>query len=326
MKNNVLLIGAGQLGSRHLQGLLKSSLPLRIEIVEPSAENRKVAMERAGQVDLSGAEKEFVFHENLDKITISEASLAIIATNSDVRADVVSRLTRKVRVTNLILEKVVYQSIDTFKKQIELFNNLNIKAWVNCPRRIYDFYGDIRNETGGGGRLTVSVSGSNWGLGCNSLHFIDLFCYLTSANDCRLDYNMLDSEILSSKRKGFMEFTGRLGFSGSEGSLHLTSYNHSNLPVLIEITSQSARWFISEAQGIVVTYRESDSFMPVITERRFPFQSELTNKVAEEIITTGRCGLTAVEESFFHHVIILPIFSDHLVRMGGVEMINCPIT
>jgi len=324
MVHNVILIGAGQLGSRHLQGLMKSTLPLRIEVVEPSPENSRVAYERAKQILAAG--KELVFHESIEEVTCDEAGLAIVATNSDVRADVVTQLAGRVSVKSLLLEKVAYQSADTFERQIALFNGLKMKVWVNCPRRIYDFYRLLAEELKDSDRISVSVTGSNWGLGCNALHFIDLFGFLTSSNDIRVDYTALDREIRESKRRGFVEFTGRMGFSGSRGVLHLSSLNYSELPVIIEIASDKVRRIISEVQGYVVTYRGSEGFRPEIAVTRFPFQSELTDRVAEEILLTGSCGLTGIEESYIHHSLLLPLFNTHLYSLRGAQPVNCPIT
>ena len=39
----IALIGAGQLGSRHLQGLAKSDLCLSIEVVEPFEGSKNIA-------------------------------------------------------------------------------------------------------------------------------------------------------------------------------------------------------------------------------------------------------------------------------------------
>ena len=36
MPHRILVLGAGQLGSRHLQGLARSRLDLRIDVVDPS--------------------------------------------------------------------------------------------------------------------------------------------------------------------------------------------------------------------------------------------------------------------------------------------------
>lgn len=326
MLYNILLIGAGQLGSRHLQGLMKFRLPVRIEVIEPSEKNRNTAIERAGQVNISGNKAELIFSKSFDEVVCREADLVIIATNSDVRAEIVSELTARVKVRYLILEKVVYQSLEVFNQQVSLLEKRKIKTWVNYPRRIYPFYIDLKREFSGCGKISLTVSGSNWGLGCNSLHFIDLLCFLTGSTELKTDYVLLDPKILQSKRPGFVEFTGSMGFSNPGGTLHMVSYNHSEIPVLIEVTTARGRWLITEAQGNVVIYRQEDSYKPEIRPQKFPFQSELTGTVTEEILTTGDCGLASLSESFAQHSLLLPVFNNHLFAIRGVKNENCPIT
>ena len=48
--NRIVLIGAGQLGSRHLQGLAKCKLPISIEVVEKSNSAINTAKERFEEI------------------------------------------------------------------------------------------------------------------------------------------------------------------------------------------------------------------------------------------------------------------------------------
>ncbi len=326
MMYNILLIGAGQLGSRHLQGLMKCPLPARIEVIEPSEKNRNTAIERVRQTKFPDNKAELKFCKSLDEVSCRKADLVIIATNSDVRAEIVTELTGMVKVRYLILEKVVYQSMEVFNQQVLLLEKRNIKTWVNYPRRIYPFYIDLKRELSGSEKISLTVSGSNWGLGCNSLHFIDLLGFLTDCTEYKTDYVLLDPEILQSKRQGFVEFTGSMGFSSPGGSLHLVSYNHSEIPVLVEVTTAKGRWMITEGRNNVVLYRQEDGYKPEIRQKVFPFQSDITGAVAEEIITTGDCGLTSLKESFAQHSLLLPVFNNHLFAIRGVKTDNCPIT
>lgn len=323
---HILLVGAGQLGSRHLQGLMKCHLQVGIEVVEPCGQNRNIAAERANQVEVSGNVAELLFRKSIEEISSTESDLAIVATNSDVRADVVAELTGRVKIRNLILEKVAYQSVKVFEQQISLLEGKNVRTWVNCPRRIYPFYKDLQRELSGCGKISINVSGSNWGLGCNSIHFTDLFCFLTGNNEYKTDYVFLDPEILQSKRPGFVEFTGRMGFSNDGGYLQLVSFNHSEIPLQIEVTSAKGRWLIAESKGDIVYCGSENSFKPELRSRKFPLQSELTNTVAEEILTTGDCGLTGLRESFYQHCLLLPLFNKHIFETTGLKKENCPIT
>jgi hypothetical protein len=320
----ILLIGAGQIGSRHLQGLMKSGFPVSIGVVEPDAGNRETAALRARQTGIGKNIIDLKFWNSIEEISFKQTDIAIIATGADVRDKVIRALFKMTTVSSLILEKVVFQSLDVFNEQSAFLKSQGTKTLVNCPRRIYPFYDNIRKQISPADRISISVTGSKWGLGCNSLHFIDLLCYLTSDDSCEVDYTKLDPVIHESKRAGFSEFTGRIGFSNERGSLHLDSFDGHFSPVLIEIITPVRRWIIDESNSKVIYYGPGGR--EELSDQKFPFQSELTGIVCDGILSSGECGLTSIDESFNQHRALLPLFLDHIEKIKGIKPYRCPIT
>lgn len=72
------------------------------------------------------------------------------------------------------------------------------KCWVNHPRRMYPFYQELRQKLK---KANFSISGGDWGLACNGLHFLDLISYLSSSNDFKLNTDFLDKQLKETKRK-----------------------------------------------------------------------------------------------------------------------------
>lgn len=322
---NIIVAGAGQIGSRHLQSLAVSGLPLHIYIIEPSAQSWATAAERIAQVMPAGSKITLSYFETPGQLNITEADVAVIATNADVRPATLKEITSRVKIRFVILEKVVYQSLSVFREQMAWLEEKGVKAWVNCPRRIYPFYLDLKESLAGDAEISLSVTGSGWGLGCNTLHFIDLFAFLTGVPECKVDYSALGDKLSESKRAGFTEFTGRAAFSNSRGWLHLSSSAEGALPVQIEITSPSRRLIISESARRVITI-PAGSAEAVINSHDFPMQSRLTSKVVSDLLDTGSCGLTPLSESYIHHSVMLPLFNDRIARIRGFHTDICPIT
>lgn len=321
----IILVGAGNIGSRHLQGLFNSRLPFVIEVVEPDAFNRGMAKERADAVINKGNILNVYYHQSLDDIVSGEADLVIVATNSDVRPAIVSEIIEKVRIRYLILEKVVFQSEQLFEKFSVLLAEKGIKTWVNCPRRLYPFYNALREKTSGRGLMTMRVAGGNWGLGCNGVHFIDLFAFLTGSDEIRYEYGRLDRLIMESKRKGFSEFSGSLGYSSEKGSLFLESWSHNNQPAVIDINTSSERWIISESAGALF-YQENENKTYKSEEIKFPLQSELTGSVADEIITNGASRLAELSQSEIYHSLLFRPLLEHILQISGRMTDTCPVT
>ena len=169
---NFLIIGAGQLGSRHLQGALKVEDKFHFYVLDPSEKSLGLAKTRAKEIShnhpISFTAKWNDLPENLD--------IVIVATSANVRAKVVLQLLENHKVSFLVLEKVLFQDIDSYATVSELIIKTNTTTFVNHPRRTFDFYKQIKRNyhASKDKTLLMQVVGGNWGLGCNTLHFIDM--------------------------------------------------------------------------------------------------------------------------------------------------------
>ena len=169
----IVIIGAGQLGSRHLQGILGSNITATIEVVDPSDLSIKNAIERSLEINYDKNKLKVNFYHNLNQIS-KEIDLCIIASTADKRFDIINSLLTISKVKNLILEKILFQSLNEYDIIDKLLNLHDVKTWVNCPRRIIPEYQDIKSQIKKDENISLSVLGSNWGLACNSIHFFDL--------------------------------------------------------------------------------------------------------------------------------------------------------
>jgi hypothetical protein len=325
-RDKLLLIGAGQLGSRHLQGIAKSRLPVSVTVVEPDLSRIGIARERLNEVILGYNDEDYRFCQSLREITSEKFRLAIIATNADVRPAVLNTLIDVAETENIILEKVVFQSEDLFPEMIDKFRNRKINVWVNCPRRIFPIYRELRGLLKNEESLSLYVTGGNWGLACNALHFIDLFAFLSDIVEIFTDVSNLDAGILQSKRAGFIEVTGFLSFRNKKGLLVLESARDCSLPTLIKIISPKYEIIVNEAAG-KYSVSEKDS-RANFQENYFKmlYQSEMTGIIAEKILNGEDPGLVTIESSFVQHSALLPVLTRHISKIQGVDHLVCPIT
>jgi len=317
----IVLLGAGQLGSRHLQGLAKLDLKADIWVVDPHEDSLETALERYNEVSPMVRAQ---FFTSLDKTQLTDADLAIVATNADIRPAALDELLQKVSVRNLVLEKVAFQSVDIFKKQIKKLDDRNIKTWVNCPRRLYPLYLQLKSELKGVKDLNMEISGNDWGMGCSTIHFVDLFAFLTSDPDVSVTGHSLDKKLHKSKRPGFYELTGAIEFGNSRGKLRVVSEDKEGISLQITIITPDVKIVINElAREYYSTTPDADSVRSSFT---VPYQSGLTTEMAKDVLLKGKCGLTEVHESLKHHEIILPVYTNHFAHLLGRELDFCPIT
>ncbi len=321
----ILLIGAGQLGSRHLQALALCEDSLRIIVVDPNNKNLEISKHRFE--DISGSEKHLpVYIPNISAFEENDIDLAIIATNSNVRSIVINELYSKCSVRFLILEKVLFQSIDEYEKVSTLFKEAQTTVYVNHSRRMFQFYQKIKNQLEDSANIQMEVIGNDWGLGCNSVHFIDLFSFITGEFIESWDSN-LSPVIMNSKRVGFKEFHGNISGKTLNGnSLSITSFEGGIPNVSIRISTEKYRYVIEEWDG--VAHFVDVSAVPA--QRSFPLnlipQSKLTNIILDQLAMQGDCLLTTFEDSCRVHTPFISIILNHYNFYSKGSTSICPIT
>ncbi|GAB6081167.1 hypothetical protein JCM30471_00810 [Desulfuromonas carbonis] len=324
--HNILLIGAGQLGSRHLQGLAHINIPVSIEVIDPSEASLKTARERFSEIAKNPHIREIRFNTTGNGESGS-VDLAVIATGADVRADVVTALIADKPVRNIILEKFLFQKESDFVRVGALMHERQVNAVVNCPRRVYPFYHQLKNVLSGDGPITFRVDGSHWGLGCNGVHFLDLFAFLTDEySSIRIDEVLLDNTILESKRPGFVEFTGSVRGANARGDrFEISSSIEQGTPLRISIGTGTRQIEIQESTGSALFF-DNSSGTNYQESFAVSYQSQITGTVAQEMLMNGACSLTHYKESVHLHLQLLKTLLTHLNNVSGKQYEYCPIT
>lgn len=325
MKNKVLIIGAGQLGSRHLQALAKLSGNYELTVVDPSIESLKIAQERYIDV-MSVTSPKVTYAESLFDVDSLEFEVVIVASGASVRLGIVKELISRFQIRYLILEKVLFQSANQLKQAMQMLEEANIKTWVNCPRRQFTAYKEIKARSLDCESISVSVHGSNWGLACNAIHFIDLWHYLSDFTSYTITYEP-NIEVIDSKRLGYKELLGTLNAKSEDGRhrLSLTCVNNEQLTFDIEIESERYKIKVSEQSGEVKWLDENQHTLE-ITPLKVLFQSQLTHTVVTDLVDKGDCELTKLESSGVLHAEFLTktlqVFKDNNADNNGLVPIT----
>ena len=241
----------------------------------------------------------------------------------NVRLKVLQSLLARSTVRYMLLEKVLFQRLGDYEVADALLKAHSVQAWVNCTRRAYPFYNSIREFFGNEPLRWFQVSGGNWGLGCNSIHFLDLLAKLTDGFPTELTTDALDRALIPSKRKNFMEFTGALRgkFDGTE--FELASLADSTARLLMTIRSDKRTCVIDETGGQAFLFDGSSWEQRGFT---MPLLSELATSVATSILREGVCDLPTYEQSAILHLPLLRALGAHAAIEMGTPVDHCPIT
>ncbi len=321
---NIAIVGSGNVGSRHLQSIVNVSNSPSIEVIDPSEQSLALGKERFDQV---AKDKLFdiSYFRTIKKLK-KTIDIAVIATTSTVRKQVVKELLQHANVRYLILEKVAFSSEADFIEIISLLKEKGVQAWVNCPQRMYPFYKQLKKEIIGQ-VISYEHIGGDWSMGSNSIHLVDHLSYLADDEMCTVDYSNLSKEILESKHKGFFNFTGELIVNFSKGSqLLLAADTNDKKSPIIKISTSSVRYLIKESSETAKVAYEKDDWQWNDIPFKMELQSQLTNLVIEQLLAKGRCDLTQLGTSFKLHKPLIESFNNHLKLVTGREYTSCPIT
>ena len=317
---NIVIIGVGALGKRHLQSIVNSKLDLDIYCYEIN-EHALDSFEWENTYNNKTINMVTSFDELLKKV-----DFALFAMTSKGRREMFDKLIDQCKVDNILFEKVLFQNVEDYTHVGQRLKELNIKAWVNCARRQMDSYQDLRKQLETSKEMRISISGSEWGLACNTIHQLDLIEFLSGSEETIIDRLNLLPEIADSKRKGFKEVYGSIeGHGGKCKSFSINCMKGSDVPSMVTISTDIGQYVIFEGKQKIISLSKENGY--IITEGEFvmPYQSQMTQFVMEDILLTGESRLVKFDvSSRLHLVFIEPLIK--FFKENGWENESCPIT
>ncbi len=319
MTARILIVGAGAIGARHLQGLARLTQPLQVDVVDPSEAARQRAatlLAEAGGLH----DGEARYHADLS--LVSAPNIAIVATNARERARIVVDLIR-LGTRCLLLEKVLFTRLADYAAVGDVLTQHGASAWVNCVRRAYPRAADLV-EMIGGRPFTYSVKGDGWGLGCNLIHHLDDFAMLAGRADVLLRHDTLASEIASAKRAGYVEFFGTI--TGAVGDAEFLATCGAGVPGdrIVTITCEGLELRVSQlAQTLSIVNGKGSRTEPFL----IPLQSEATAHHVKKVLAGHAPALVDYATAATLHCAMLKTFLGHMRDITNDPSIEeCPIT
>lgn len=332
MVKEISIVGAGQIGSRHLQSLARLKFPCMVSVCDPSRDSLSMAKRRFEDVtsEISNSQVQARYTQSMDELP-KQPNLVIVASSAKERPDIVRKIFSTSKPDAVILEKILFQDPLVYSEMSEIFKGAKVPVWVNCNLRATECYqvlkGELRSRSGW--EMSLKTFNQVWGLGCNGVHYLDLFCYLTSSPKLRLDSVDLDKEILPAKRPGHVEFTGSYKVK-SDNDNFLTISSQAVPGNTIEVVISGDKWSYSISQNsdftMSVEYIHTGDNVKSFRKFEDPPQSFVTHKIVSQIFDEGNCKLPTYEEAKESHLLHLGVLLAHLSKYYDKEMLVCPVT
>ena len=322
ISKKIILVGCGNIGSRHLQAIVKLKNNVLIKIVEPNIKSQKLAKSRLQEINYNKINHEIFWYKSLEQVR-NKSDLVIVATNSLGRVDLIQKLLGLGH-KRFIIEKVVCQSSDEYKKLLLLMKKFHAKGWVNTNRKYFKAYRSIKEKFTDSKYIHLSVFAGNSGLGTNAIHYLDLFSWLVEDYKIKLNGEFLTNQIFDNKKgEKFKEFLGTIiGFS-KNSFVSLTFFPAKKESFIIKIYGENGFAYVNELeeQGYFL-----DNKGKVKLNAKFGHTSELTTKIIQDIFSTDDCLLPTLKDSYHLHKELFRIFNRHIKKILNKDVELCPIT
>lgn len=324
----VLIVGCGELGSRHLQAV--ASLPQvgEIEVIDPRPEALARGRERLAEVPDRQPSTICRWLSSIEEAS-KGGDLCIVATQADVRCEVVRQVAGSFGYASFLLEKMVAQSVRDYEELMRLAEARSLGVWVNCKQRAEPLHRAIKGKVNPSEQITMSVVGGNHGLATSGIHSADLFVFLDRASHIYSSGSKIDQVLHPSKRGAqVFDLSGTLhGFSEKGSRFALSFMATSKSPDHVSIVTPRYRWII-DRQFRWVFESSADcgwSWNQIPLENNL-MVSNMAKAFAADILSKGNCELPTLQECFPAHDFILSALQPHFNKLLGKELDRCPVT
>jgi hypothetical protein len=315
----IILVGCGNIGSRHLQALMKFQYPLQIEIVENYEPSIILAKSRLDEINNNKIHT-INWHNNFEFLS-GFSDLVIVATLSSGRVKIIESLLN-LGYKKFLIEKLVCQSIEEYDNLLDLVKKFDAKGWVNTRCRYFKSYRKIKDLFKNTEKINLKMSSGDTGLATGAIHYLDLFSWLLDDNKIKLNGELLDPKIYPNKRgKNLIEFGGTISGSAKNNSSVSISFSPGIPSLLVSIDDGMHKIILDE-------YNEKILYNSFNEKLDFKLEhiSNITTQIVEDILKNDDCLLPTIDESYLSHVELFKIFSKHLEKIKKEKVKLCPIT
>jgi len=324
----VLVVGCGQLGSRHLQAI--STLPqvTEVDVVDPRPEALELGRARLAEVADRAPTTKFQWFASVDQASHG-GDLCIVATQALGRAQVVQQVVERLGYRAFLLEKIVTQSTAEYEGLLRLAAERRLSVWVNCKTRAHPSHRRVKASLEAGEPIILGIVAGNQGLANNGIHMADLFAFYDGSTRIDPAGSRVDPILHPSKRgRDVFDLSGTLLGVSPKGSHFSLSFSaHHDSPMCVTVASPRYRAVIDD---MLKWFHESTAESGW-TWRRVPFEANLmvsamTRLFASQILAFGRCELPTLEECYPAHRFILEELRPHFTKLLGKPVERCPVT
>ncbi|MFC1856972.1 hypothetical protein ACFL9U_02980 [Thermodesulfobacteriota bacterium] len=326
--HKVLLIGCGQLGSRHLQAIARLPEISQIHVIDPNPEALALGKRRLSEIDTVHPPDNVEWHTSPDK-SCHNGSLCIVATQAPGRVERIKEAAEGLGYRRFLIEKIVTQSVAEYQDLLGFSNERGMSVWVNCQLRTFDIYRHIKERLAPGEPIIFSRIGGNQGLANNGAHTADLFLFLDGSNRIEFVGARIDPVLHPSRRNpDISDLSGALYGKTAKGSDFMLAFSgFSKTSAHITVLGGKSKFMVSHFQNWAYESCEKDDWQwkPIAVKQNMHV-SHTTTTFAGDILSDNRCSLPTLAECLPAHEFILTSLLPTFNELTEKSSLRCPVT
>lgn len=310
----VLIIGAGRMGVRHLQGVLAVKEVENVTILDIN----QAALDAVSDVFQNDPRLRTALFAEYKPASQDACIIASTARNRKPLIDLAVACSCK----NLMIEKPLGQSYKEVEDLVAYLDTLPLTTVVNLNMRQYECIKKLARDLvaipQAQGPKTITLNTGTLGIGCNGIHYLDKMFFILGADRAKIVDAEVEDTIIPSGRGGdFCDFGGWAVIKFYEGEQYVGRALISMAATSTvfggwEIVAPFARFSIDEIAATRTTIlRKEDSQMPmnryaadfgdpIVEKYEAPFLGDLTTAWIEGLLI-GKNELPQVKESLKAH-------------------------
>ena len=325
MKKNIAIVGCGNIGFRHYQSLLKIIGSINLWVIDNSGSRINEIKDLENIKDKY--KKKIIYSNKLHSLP-KKIDLLIIATNSIERLNVLKEIIKYTNIKFLVLEKFLFTRISDYVETSKILKRKKIKSWVHMPVQTFPFYTFLINKLKKEKEFEILIKGPEKNLGCNAIHYLGIYYEIIRNNEFKINIAELDKKIVSSKRKGYIEFNGKIIFSSLDNKRILS----------VDFPRGKKRDYTTEIffKNYKIMYNNllgKCSFTDLKRKKRnqikmyeVPYVSNNTHQYVNQILRTGNSRLPNFDKSALLHKKLLTNFLKNMNKNFKKKNKSCLIT
>lgn len=306
MKKNILIYGAGNIAIRHVQSIIYENSISKIYIFD----KKQSALKKMS--DFFNKDKnigKLIFCNKQKIIKKKKFFLVFLCTYAFNRIRLIKKIKRMCDIKYFIVEKILETNILNFEKIN--FDTKNI--FVNMPIRNISPFRIIKSNLNSK-KINAKLTGANWNMICNSLHYINYISYAIDSSVKNISIKKLEAPY-KLVRKNFIDFNGKI----------LVLYKNGSKLNIISEKNNKRHYFNLKQEKKIFKYNFKNENLYIGKKSFFckrEYVSELSNKFFKSLLKYGKVQLPTFDEALGENFLFIKEFLKNIKKKSYILKIT----